>query len=70
MDRVLFGQRIRQYREQLGLSQQQVARQLGITRSAYAYYETGVSSPRLPTLCKLAKLYHVSYEELLGGIDE
>lgn len=69
MDRDLLGQRLRQHREQLGLSQQQVARQLGITRSTYAYYETGASYPRLPTLCKLAKLYHVSYEELLDGID-
>jgi transcriptional regulator with XRE-family HTH domain len=70
MDRILLGQRLRQCREQLGWSQQQVADQLGITRSSYAYYETGASCPRLPTLCKLAKLYHVSYDELLDGMDE
>lgn len=39
-------------RKNARLSQQQVADILKINRSTYAYYETGKSKPKLPTLKK------------------
>lgn len=49
------------------LSQQQVADLVGINRSTYAYYETGKSRPKLDTLKKLAGIYSISVDEILGG---
>lgn len=53
-------------RKNARLSQQQVADILKINRSTYAYYETGKSKPKLPTLKKLAAIYGVSLDDLLG----
>ena len=41
-----FGERLRRRREEKGMTQQQLARQLGISKSAVGNYETGVSMPR------------------------
>ena len=43
---VQFGKRCKILRQERGLTQQQVADALGISRSAYAYYEIGGSEPR------------------------
>jgi len=39
---------------------------LGIKRSTYAYYETGVSEPDLETLNNLATLFHTTVDFLIG----
>ena len=44
---VQFGKRCKILRQERGLTQQQVADALGISRSAYAYYEIGGSEPSL-----------------------
>ena len=48
-----------------GYTQQQIADILNCSRSTYTYYETGKSSPDLPTLVKLAKILNVSVSDLL-----
>ena len=45
-----FGSRLRQRREQLGMTQQQLADALGITRAAIGNYEQEVSSPKADIL--------------------
>lgn len=50
------------------LTQRQVAEALKLDRSSYAYYETGKCQPSLDTLLKLADLYDVSTDYLLGRI--
>lgn len=60
---------LREYREAAGLKQQQVADAVGVKRSAYAYYETGQSSPKLKTLTRLAKIYNLTVDELLAGAE-
>ena len=47
---VQFGKRCKILRQERGLTQQQVADALGISRSAYAYYEIGGSEPSLSVL--------------------
>lgn len=53
-------------RMKAGLSQQQVASRLDITRQAYSYYETGERRPPYATLLRLAEIYGVSVSELVG----
>lgn len=48
-----FGQRIRERREELGMSRKELARRLGVTLSAVSNYETGVSFPREDFLLRL-----------------
>ena len=54
-------------KEKIGYTQQQVADYLQVSRSTYTYYETGKTEPDLENIKKLAALFHVSLEELLGG---
>ena len=51
------------YRKINKLSQEDVAQHLGITRSAYAYYELGRTEPSNENLRILAKLYSAPIED-------
>ena len=53
-------------RQKEGLLQRDVADTLHIVRSTYTYYERGKTNPPLDILIKLAKLYGVSADYLLG----
>ena len=48
------------------LSQAQVATHIGVSSSAISAYELGDVTPSLEILIKLANLYHVSADYLLG----
>lgn len=48
------------------LTQQSVADYLNVKRQTYSSYERGVSVPDSPTLRKLAQLFGVPADELLG----
>ncbi len=57
---------LREIRKQYGYTQKYVADKIGITYQAYQAYERGVTVPTLQNFIKLAKLFDVSYDELLG----
>ena len=61
-----LGDRLRTYREQAGLTQADVSRELGITAQAYSHYETGRITPPVNSLYNLAKLYGVPVENFLN----
>jgi len=50
-----------------GLPQSEIAKRLGITRSAYTYYETGRSEPSIASLIILASFYEISLDDLILG---
>ena len=56
-DRRAMGDRLRQAREYLGFSQEEVAKYLGISRSALSNIETGQRKLEALELKKLASLY-------------
>ena len=64
-----FGDNFKKLRLQSKLSQQQVAKTLGINQSNISNWEKDVSRPEYENLIQLSKLYGVSIEELLG-VDE
>ena len=55
---------LKQLRKARGLSQEGVARRIGITRVALSSYEAGRSEPKLCTLYKLSVFYRVTLDEL------
>ena len=64
--RTEFGQRLHTAREALGLSQAQVAGQLGITQKAYAVWERYPVALRPEQIEKTAIVLKVSVEHLFG----
>lgn len=66
MTNIYLSKKLRDLREKCGYTQQQIANVLNIDRSTYSYYETGKTSPDIPSLIVLANVFSVSIEELLG----
>ena len=62
-----FSKRVIEMRKRVGLSQSAIAKQLGITKSGYKYYEMGKNVPPLNRLIDLANIFHVTLEYLIGG---
>lgn len=60
---------LRNVRLSCGFSQSAVSKALGITRSAYTYYETGKTSPDIPTLLILADVFSLPAEAFLHPED-
>ena len=62
--------KLRMVRVESGLSQDEVAKNLGISRDTLSKYETGELEPNVDTLVKLANMYHVSIDYLVGKTNE
>jgi transcriptional regulator with XRE-family HTH domain len=58
--------RFREAREKAGLSAAEVGRRIGVSQPAVTQWETGAKVPSVEMLCKLADLYCVSTDYLLG----
>lgn len=61
----LFEQRLNSLREEIGLSQTEVARQLNISNQALYHYEHG-REPNYETLMKIAVFYNTTTDYLVG----
>lgn len=62
-----LGERITYYRGKLGLSQGELAEQLGVSRQAVSKWETDAGLPDLERLIALSRLYHITLDELVKG---
>lgn len=62
---VSLGSQIASFRRELDLTQDQLAQMIGIKQQALASYESGRRKIPLPTLLDLAKVLHVTMEDLL-----
>ena len=61
-----FHEKLKDLRTQLGISKDKVAKDMGITRAAYANYEQGTREPSLETLKVICNYYDVSADYLIG----
>lgn len=61
-----FGSRLKELRRQSGLTQQQLADRVGVTKSVISFYELRERSPSPEVLAKLSNVFHVSTDWLLG----
>lgn len=66
----MFGKRIVELRKQRGLTQAELARSIGISRSALSLYEIEKREPDIETLNKLASLLEVPVGYILGNEQE
>ena len=63
-----LGTNIMRLRKEAGLTQEQLAKALGISYQAVSKWETGAAEPSTSNLLALAKLYGVDAGELLRNI--
>jgi len=61
--------RLRSRRKEKGLTQRELARRLGVTQQAVAKWEAGQAAPEPATIARLADLFSVSADYLLGVTD-
>lgn len=65
MDYFKIGQRIRKYRKAYGLSQEQLAEQIGISVTHMSHIETGNTKLSLPVFVDIARALEVHTDDLL-----
>ncbi len=56
-------------RKEKGLTQEQVALALSVSRANYSHYENGRITPSFDTLCKLSRIYDVPLTKLIRLYD-
>ena len=61
-----FKERLKQLRKEKNLKQEEVARFLNISTSAYGYYEQGKNIPSVPMLENLSTYFEVTMDYLIG----
>jgi transcriptional regulator with XRE-family HTH domain len=62
----MVASRIKHLREQQSMTQAELAKQLGITRSSVNAWEMGISVPSTQYIVELANIFKVSTDYLLG----
>lgn len=67
MDQIKIGMFFRELRKEKGLTQEQLAEHLGVSRRTVSRWETGSNMPDLDILIEMADYYEVELRELLDG---
>lgn len=62
--------RMKELREERGLTMKETAAQLGMPYTTYVNYEKSLREPNSETLIKIASFFHVSVDYLLGYVSE
>ncbi len=61
-----FYERIYRLRKERGLTQEEIANELNVSRQTISNWETGSAQPTIDKAIELANLYDVSMDELVG----
>ncbi len=67
---VNMGDKLKTLRTEKKLTQKQVSDMIGLAISAVSSYESGTRYPSYDVLVKLARIFHVSTDYLLGMTDK
>lgn len=62
----MIADKIKFFREENGMTQAELAKRLGITRSSVNAWEMGISTPSTQYLLELSRIFKVSTDYLLG----
>ena len=61
-----LGERLKERTRELGLTDSEVARRLGLSQARYSHYANGVHEPDLETLVRIAQALGMSADQALG----
>ena len=67
MKEMTVGERIQQLRKAAGLSQEQLAEQLDVSRQSVSKWELNDAAPEISKIIALSELFGISTDELLKG---
>lgn len=62
----VIGKAIKENRLSAGLTQKQLAKQIGVTHAAISYWENGINVPNVKDCWLLADALNVTIDELVG----
>lgn len=62
-----FAQNLQYIRTRNGLTQEQLAEEMGVTRQSVSKWESGTSFPEMETILKICERYQVGLDELMRG---
>lgn len=60
-----LGEKLKKLRKEFGMTQDDIANILGMSRTSFSKYENGIANPPLPLLRKIADIYNVGLEYLI-----
>lgn len=66
IDMKIFGQRLKELRQEMGFTQTALAAKTGVTQNAISKYEMAKAQPYLSSLVKLAVVLEVSIDYIAG----
>ncbi len=66
---IILGKRLRELREEKGLTQKELAQKLNLHSVTYLHYEKDQREPPLAVLADIAQFFDVSTDYLLGLSD-
>ncbi|MBK9192975.1 MAG: helix-turn-helix transcriptional regulator [Crocinitomicaceae bacterium] len=61
----MIGENLKLLRKRKAVSQEEIAQDLGLTRSSYSGYENGVAEPNIETLIKISEYYDISLDKFI-----
>ena len=64
-----FAERLKELRNEKGLTQKQLSKETGIAQSTLSMYEVGTNSPRLDLIIILCRYFNVTSDYLIGLVD-
>ena len=62
----MLGKILKELRTEKGISQQELAKQIGVSQKAIDYWERSVNEPKASYIVKLADFFEISADYLLG----
>lgn len=62
-----IGERIRELRKASGLSQEQLAKQVDVTRQTISNWEANIAQPNLEKIIMISDLFQISLDQLIKG---
>ena len=61
-----FGKLLKKLREKEGISQRELAKELGVGKTTVSVWESGLTEPNMTSLKKLSEFFNISIDELCG----
>lgn len=65
-----YNEKLRELRVQSGMSQDELAEKLHVTRQTISKWEQGVNEPDIYTLKQYSQIFNVSIDELVGDVEK
>ncbi|MCM1290154.1 MAG: helix-turn-helix domain-containing protein [Corallococcus sp.] len=63
---ILLGQRLSELRQEMDLTQVELANAIGVSKGCISLWENGLREPTLTSLIALAQYFDITLDELVG----